>query len=175
MPIGSPRARIWSNMASCDAMSAPDLPKNPVVPDGLDVPADLLDIDPEQLRALGYWVVDRTIEHLATLNDRPAITTGTLDDLTAALGGPVPQSPTSVDEGLRLLADIALENQQHGDHPRYFARVPAPSSYPAILGEWLATGMQGVSSSWGGGSGTATIELVVHVGTNQGVVADSAN
>ena len=139
-------------------MSAPDLPE---IPYGLDIPADLLDIDPEQLRALGYWVVDRTIEHLATLNDRPAITTGTLDDLTAALGGPVPQSPASVDEGLRLLADIALENQQHGDHPRYFARVPAPSSYPAILGEWLATGMQGVSSSWGGGSGTATIELVV--------------
>jgi glutamate/tyrosine decarboxylase-like PLP-dependent enzyme len=142
-------------------MSARDESDLPELPAGLDVPADLLDIDPEQLRALGYWVVDRTIEHLATLNERPAITTGQWDPLASVLGGPVPQSPATVEEGLRLLAEVALENQQHGDHPRYFARVPAPSSYPAILGEWLATGMQGVSSSWGGGSGTATIELVV--------------
>ena len=38
---------------------------------GLDVPPDLLAVDPEEMRRLGYWVVDRTIEHLTTL-DEPA-------------------------------------------------------------------------------------------------------
>jgi aromatic-L-amino-acid/L-tryptophan decarboxylase len=128
---------------------------------GLDVPPDLLDLDPEELRRLGHWVVDRTIEHLATLPERPPITERSYADLSAELGGPCPRGPADPEEGLRLLADVALEAQQHGDHPRYFARVPGPSSPVAVLGEWLAVGMQAIASSWGGGSGTATVELVV--------------
>ncbi|MCB0908405.1 MAG: aminotransferase class I/II-fold pyridoxal phosphate-dependent enzyme [Nocardioidaceae bacterium] len=119
-----------------------------------------LDIDAEELRRLGHWVVDRTVEHLTTLRDRPAITTASYDELVGLLGGPLPSSPRPVEEGMALLADVALEHQQHGDHPRYFARVPGPSSPVAILGDWLATGMQAIASSWGGGSGTATLELV---------------
>jgi glutamate/tyrosine decarboxylase-like PLP-dependent enzyme len=113
------------------------------------------------LRRLGYWVVDRTIEHLTTLRDRPALTERGYDELVAALGGDLPREPGDLAEGLGLLADVALEAQQHGDHPRYFARVPGPSSHVAILGEWLAVGMQSIASSWGGGSGPSTLELVV--------------
>ncbi len=50
---------------------------------------------------------------------------------------------------------------QHGDHPRYFARVPGPSSFAGILGDWVGTGFNAIASSWAGGSGTATAELVV--------------
>lgn len=127
---------------------------------GLDVPADVLDLDPERMRELGHWVVDRTIDHLATLRDRPAITERTYAELAASLGGDVPRTPSDLREGLGLLADVALEAQQHGDHPRYFARVPGPSSDVAILGDWLASGLQAVASSWGGGSGTTTLEVV---------------
>lgn len=123
-------------------------------------PARPLDVDPEELRRLGYWVVDRTVEHLRTLRDRPVISTASPRELLAQLGGPLPVKGAAVEEGLALLADVALEHQQHGDHPRYFARVPGPSSPVAVLGEWLATGMQSITSSWGGGSGTATLELV---------------
>ncbi len=128
--------------------------------DGLAIPPDLLEMTPEQLRTLGYWVVDRTIEHLKTLDARPAITPGSATELLAALGGTPPIAAGDVVADLNLLADVALEHQQHGDHPRYFARVPGPSSPAAILGDWLATGMQSVASSWGGGSGPTTIELV---------------
>ncbi|HET7902056.1 MAG TPA: aminotransferase class I/II-fold pyridoxal phosphate-dependent enzyme [Candidatus Nanopelagicales bacterium] len=128
---------------------------------GLDVAPDVLDLGPEQMRRLGHWVVDRTVDHLQTLRDRPAITERSWDDLSAVLGGAAPRGRGDVEEGLALLADVALEAQQHGDHPRYFARVPGPSSDVAILGEWLAVGMQAIASSWGGGSGTATLELVV--------------
>ncbi len=125
------------------------------------MPPDILDLDPERLRALGYWVVDRTIEHLRTLADRPAISSMDAAQLRAVLGGPVPLEAGSIERDLALLADVALENQQHGDHPRYFARVPGPSSHTAILGEWLATGMQSIASSWGGGSGPSAVELIV--------------
>jgi len=128
--------------------------------DGLAIPSDLLDMSSEELRTLGYWVVDRTIEHLTTLNERPAITPGSAAELSAALGGTLPVTAGDIGADLSLLADVALEQQQHGDHPRYFARVPGPSSPAAVLGDWLATGMQSVASSWGGGSGPTTIELV---------------
>jgi glutamate/tyrosine decarboxylase-like PLP-dependent enzyme len=127
---------------------------------GLEISPEILDLDPVEFRRLGYWVVDRTVEHLATLTDRPAISTASYDDLVQQLGGPLPMSGSSLTDGLELLADVALENQQHGDHPRYFARVPGPSSQVAILGDWLASGMQAVASSWGGGAGTATVEVV---------------
>ena len=50
---------------------------------------------------------------------------------------------------------------QHGDHPRYFARVPGPSSFAGVLGDWLGTGFNAIAASWKGGSGPATVELVV--------------
>ncbi|MFN8169957.1 MAG: pyridoxal-dependent decarboxylase [Candidatus Nanopelagicales bacterium] len=134
---------------------------DPTPSSGLDVPPEVLDLGPEELRRLGHWVVDRTVEHLSTLRERPALTERSWDELAGVLGGPAPRGPGDVEEGLALLADVALESQQHGDHPRYFARVPGPSSDVAILGEWLAIGMQAIASSWGGGSGTATLELVV--------------
>ena len=127
---------------------------------GLEVSPEILDLDDDEFRRLGYWIVDRTIDHLSSLRERPAITTDTYEALHEVLGGPVPRERDDVAAGLSLLADVALENQQHGDHPRYFARVPGPSSHVAILGDWLASGMQGVASSWGGGSGTATVEVV---------------
>lgn len=122
----------------------------------LAIPENILALDADQMRRLGYEVVDRVIEHLTTIREQRALTTGDKDRLTAQLGGQIPQQGSSISENLAILADIALANQQHGDHPRYFARVPGPSSYPAILGEWLATGMQSVASSWGGGSGPST-------------------
>jgi aromatic-L-amino-acid decarboxylase len=126
----------------------------------LDIPSDILAIDPEEMRRLGYWVVDRTIEHLTTLDAQPAVKESPSEALRSALGGPLPVDRNEIDPDLAALADVALANQQHGEHPRYFARVASPASYPAILADWLGTGMQSVASSWGGGSGTTTVELV---------------
>ena len=119
-----------------------------------------LTLDPEQMRALGHQIVDLTIDHLMTLRDRPAISVASNELLRTQLGGPAPEGPGDIAGDLNLLAHLALENQQHGDHPRYFARVPSPSSFAAIAGDWLATGMDSVASSWGGGSGPSAIELI---------------
>ena len=87
------------------------------------------------MRTLGYWVVDRVIEHLESLPDGPAIRGGSPAELWEALGGQVPEEGGSAQEALRTLADVALSHMQHGDHPRYFARVPGPSSYPGVLAD----------------------------------------
>ena len=112
------------------------------------------------MRELGYWVVDRVVEHFEHSADGPAIREGSAPELRAALGGPVPDEPGDPLEAMQTLVDVALANMQHGDHPRYFARVPGPSSYAGVLGEWLGTGFNAIASSWSGASGTATVELV---------------
>ncbi len=115
----------------------------------------------DEMRALGYWVVDRVVEHFRDGADGPAISSGDPAELRELLGGPLPEQPGDPLVALRTLLDVALQRMQHGDHPRYFARVPGPSSYAGVLGEWLGTGFNALASSWGGGAGPATVELVV--------------
>jgi aromatic-L-amino-acid decarboxylase len=92
--------------------------------------------------------------------DGPSITTGTPTDLWAALGGPPPEHGGDPLAALEVLTGVALANMQHADHPRNLARVPGPSSFAGVLGDWLGTGFNAIAASWGGGSGPATVELV---------------
>ena len=123
-------------------------------------PADTLGLRPDQMRELGYWVVDRVVEHFEAVADGAPIATGTPADLRSVLGGSPPRSGGDPLEALQTAADVALSHMQHGDHPRNFARVPGPSSFAGVLGDWLATGCNAMAASWTGGSGPATLELV---------------
>jgi aromatic-L-amino-acid/L-tryptophan decarboxylase len=122
---------------------------------------DTLGMEPDEMRRLGYWVVDAVVEHFERGRDDPVITTGDAHELDAALGGPVPEQPGDPLQAMQTLVDTVLVNMQHGDHPRYLARVPGPSSFAGVLGEWLGTGFNALVASWTGGSGPATVELVV--------------
>jgi glutamate/tyrosine decarboxylase-like PLP-dependent enzyme len=121
---------------------------------------DALGMDPAEMRRLGHWVVDQVVDHFEHRADGPAIATGDADALRAALGGPLPRAPGDPLTAMQTLTEVGLGHMQHGDHPRFFARVPGPSSFAGVLGEWLGTGFNAIASSWGGGSGPATVELV---------------
>ncbi|MFP4274308.1 MAG: pyridoxal phosphate-dependent decarboxylase family protein [Paracoccaceae bacterium] len=129
--------------------------------DPFAIPPDTLGMDPAEMRRLGYKVVDMVVDRAMRRNAEPAILTGGPDALRAALGGPLPETPMDPDASLALMAEVALAHQQHGDHPRYFARVPGPAAFAAILGEWMGTGFNTICASWGGASGPATMEVIV--------------
>ena len=123
--------------------------------------ADTLGLPEAQMRRLARRVADLVVDRLVRRGEEPAVRTGTPAELRARLGGSLPEAGGDADAAIDLLVDAALGFQQHGDHPRYFARVPGPSSFAAILGDWLGTGFNAIATSWAGGSGTATCELVV--------------
>ena len=52
---------------------------------------------------------------------------GDAERLRERLGGPPPEQPGDPDDELDVLFDEVLPYMQHGDHPRYFARVPGPT------------------------------------------------
>jgi aromatic-L-amino-acid decarboxylase len=124
--------------------------------------SDSLGLQTEEMRRLGHWVVDQVVDHFEQGPDGPAIQVDTAENLLRDLGGgPPPEQPGDPLRALQTLLDVGLANMQHGDHPRYFARVPGPSSFAGVLGEWLGTGFNAISASWAGGSGPAAVELVV--------------
>src|SRR4051812_3947850 len=120
-----------------------------------------LTLPPDELRRLGYRAVDLVVDHLSRLRDEPPVRTGDRRALEAALREPPPEAPGDLDSALELLAREVLGNMQHGDHPRFFARVPSPSNGVAAVGDALAAGFNVISASWAGASGPAVLELVV--------------
>jgi glutamate/tyrosine decarboxylase-like PLP-dependent enzyme len=113
------------------------------------------------MRRLGYRVVDRIVEHFEGVGELPPIRVGEATQLRAALGGPPPEEPGDPDAALDALFDQVLPFIQHPDHPRFFARIGSPSNFPAVLADAAAAGFNVFAGSWTGGSGPATVELVV--------------
>ena len=122
---------------------------------------DPLSLPPEEMRRLGYRVVDRIVEHLLQLGERPPVRTGDAAELRARLGGPPPEEPGAPDAALDALFDDVLPFIQHGDHPRFFARIGSPSNFVSVLADAAGAGFNVFNGSWTGGSGPATVELVV--------------
>ncbi|NVK29918.1 MAG: aminotransferase class I/II-fold pyridoxal phosphate-dependent enzyme [Gammaproteobacteria bacterium] len=115
----------------------------------------------EAFRQLGYRIVDMVVDRHREKDREPAIAEQSPEWFAAQLSQVLPVAGQPIEPLLSQLADSVLAYQQHGDHPRYFARVPSPASYAAILGEWLATGFNTISTSWGGGAGPAAVEKLV--------------
>ena len=123
--------------------------------------ADTLGMDEAEMRALGHQMVEMVIDHLVGRADEKAIEVTDRASLEALIGGPVPQGPSDAAAALATLRAQVIPKQQHGDHPRDFARVPSPAAFTGILGDWLGTGFNTIATSWVGGSGTAVTELIV--------------
>jgi aromatic-L-amino-acid/L-tryptophan decarboxylase len=113
------------------------------------------------MRRLGYRVVDRIVDHLERVADLPPIRVGDAAALHAALGGPPPEQPGDPDAALDALFEQVLPYVQHPDHPRFFARIGSPSNFVGVLADAVAAGHNVFAGSWTGGSGPATVELVV--------------
>ena len=123
--------------------------------------AEPLSLPPDEMRRLGYRVVDRIVDHLSELRDLPPIRVGDPAELRAALGGPPPEAPSEPDAALDALFEQVLPFVQHPDHPRFFARIGSPSNFMSVLADLASSGYNVFTGSWTGGSGPSTVELVV--------------
>jgi aromatic-L-amino-acid decarboxylase len=123
--------------------------------------AEPLSLPPDEMRRLGYRVVDRIVDRLEGLGELPPINVGDAAKLRAALGGPAPEAPGDPDAALDALFEQVLPYVQAPDHPRFFARIGSPSNFMSVLADAAASGFNVFTGSWTGGSGPSTVELVV--------------
>jgi aromatic-L-amino-acid decarboxylase len=120
-----------------------------------------LSLPPEEMRRLGYELVDRLVAHAEQLGEAPPIRVGAPDALKAAIGGPPPDAPGDPARELATLFEAVLPWGQRADHRRFFARIGSPSTYVGALADAAAAGVNAFSGSWTGGSGPSAVELTV--------------
>jgi aromatic-L-amino-acid decarboxylase len=119
-----------------------------------------LSLSREEMRALGYAVVDLLVEHFSDLPNKPVTRRSKRPVLEAQLREALPQHGADVREVLRQLQRDVFDQIMHLDHPRFFAFVPSPSNFVGAMADALASGFNVFAGTWLEASGPAQVELV---------------
>jgi aromatic-L-amino-acid decarboxylase len=119
-----------------------------------------LNLSREDMRALGYRVVDMLVEHFQELPEKPVTRNAARPTLEARLRQAIPEHGLNALEVLERLQRDVLSNIMHVDHPRFFAFVPSPSNFVSVMADALASGFNVFAGTWLEASGPTQIELV---------------
>jgi aromatic-L-amino-acid/L-tryptophan decarboxylase len=120
-----------------------------------------LEFSAERMREIGYRVVDRLVEHLATLPSQPVGAKADPATLLADLSVPAPEHGMEFEAVLEQLERDIFRNTMHVNHPRFFAYVPGPGNFVSAMADALISGYNVFAGTWISGSGPAAIELAV--------------
>jgi glutamate/tyrosine decarboxylase-like PLP-dependent enzyme len=120
-----------------------------------------LEFSPDRMRQIGYRVVDRLVDHLATLPTQRVGTKGDPAVLMKALSEPVPEQGMEFEAVLDQVERDVLANTMHVNHPRFFAYVPGPGNFIGAMADALISGYNVFAGTWISGSGPAAVELTV--------------
>ena len=122
---------------------------------------DRLDLSPDEMRTLGYRVVDLLVDHFANGEDEPLGEAPSREELEARLREDLPEEGSPPDAVLDQVEENVLPNTMRVDHPRFFGFVPGPNNFIGVLADLLASGFNIFSGTWISGAAAAQIELVV--------------
>jgi len=108
---------------------------------------------PEEIRRIGYHVVDLIAEHLSSMSDRPVFRAMPRDLVDDFLTGPLPKHGVSADDVIRDFRE-RIEPYPFGNgHPRFWGWVNPPPIVIGVFAEALAAAM---NPSCAGGNHAAT-------------------
>jgi aromatic-L-amino-acid/L-tryptophan decarboxylase len=103
---------------------------------------DIPDWSAEEIRRVGYRVVDLIAEHVATLPERPVFRPFPPDLAAAYLdGSPAPEQGQSADDILAQFAEQVEAYPFGNGHPRFYGWVNSPPDVMGVLAEALAAAM----------------------------------
>jgi glutamate/tyrosine decarboxylase-like PLP-dependent enzyme len=120
-----------------------------------------LDLDHATMRRLAHRVADIVTDHLGTLRSQPVITglgRRATDDLLLA---PPPRQGIEFERLLETLQQRVFAYHAREPHPGFLAYVPSCPTFPAVLGDWLATGYNFFAGVWPVASGPNGVEVAV--------------
>src|SRR5438132_949594 len=107
-----------------------------------------LALSPEQMREMGYRVVDLLVHHLSSLPGQRVGAKGDPAELLATFSHSAPEQPTAFDELLAVLEARVLANTMHVNHPRFFAYVPGPSNFVSVMADAIMSGYNVFAGTW---------------------------
>jgi hypothetical protein len=96
--------------------------------------SDPLALSAEEMRSMGYAVVDMLVERIEALREGPALQTQTLAAMRDRLAATPTSKPREFTELLHVLDEDVLPFVGHFDHPRFFGYIPGAGTWPAARG-----------------------------------------
>lgn len=120
-----------------------------------------LDLDRDAMRALGRRVTDIVADHLSSLRNQRVHRPEQRRAVAPLISGPAPEEPTDADTLLDFLEQEVLARSSREPHPGFMAYVPSCPTFPAIAGDWLATGFNSFAGVWPVAPGPNQLELLV--------------
>jgi aromatic-L-amino-acid decarboxylase len=119
-----------------------------------------LSLTQDQMRELGYRVIDVLVEHFNELRNKPVTSVAERAELERRLREPLPSEASDSLSVLSQIQEDVFSNIMHLDHPRFFAFVPSPNNFVSVMADALASGFNVFAGTWLEASGPAEIELV---------------
>lgn len=120
-----------------------------------------LTMDPDDMRRLGYAVVDRIIDHLEGLEDAPVSAPLTRAEAETLFREEPPETGTDPMTVLDQALQGPLKHAMRVDHPRFFGYVPCAGNFISTMAETLSSGFNVFAGSWQAAPGASEIEIVV--------------
>jgi glutamate/tyrosine decarboxylase-like PLP-dependent enzyme len=118
-----------------------------------------LQLSPDEMRQLGYRVIDEIVGHLTQLPDKPATHTASRAELAARWRAPLPEQGANLEEMFATLRRDVWPNMGHTQHPRFFAFIPSPNNFISVLAGALVAGFNSFAGNWLEASGPTQLEL----------------
>ena len=110
---------------------------------------------------LGTRVAEVVARHLSTLRQQPSYTSLTRIQAEQLVAGPAPEQGTDFDTLVRQLETRVFAHAAREPHPGFMAYVPSCPTFPAVLGDWLASGFNCFGGVWSVAAGPNALELTV--------------
>ena len=112
-----------------------------------DDPADL-EFSPDDMRRMTRAVVDRAIDHIASLAARPACGDVNVQELARRLREPAPEEPSPIDPLLERLFEEWIPRSFTAPGPGYLAYIPGGGLFPAALADFIADTTNRYTGVW---------------------------
>ncbi len=123
-------------------------------------PRDQVKLSPEQMRQMGYRIIDMLVDYTGAQAQFPV--TRALDHATfeEILDEPLPEAGSDWEDVLEQFERQVLTTIDHLDHPRFFAYIPSSSNFVGAMADTLASGYNIFNALYPLGTGAAIVERV---------------
>ncbi len=120
--------------------------------------SERLELSVDEMRSLGYQVIDMLVDHFEQLEHKPTARRVDRTALSQRLGNGFLEEPTQVNQILKQLEVDVFPNMGLTTHPRFFAFVPGPSNFVSVMADALASGFNVYSGNAMESAGPCQVE-----------------